>query len=553
LENFYPHTRVLPCMACGDCFDNFLKHTSALGKPELKCPGMNCGIQLDEDHVHKIAPVGLANYRLAILKYKFKQCYNFKFCPNSDCGHGFEIDNACATADDVQCPKCRLVFCPNCAADPHPGATCEENKKNQFALIWGALGEEHVYMQNESKQCPFCLVWIEKNGGCQHMTCHHCRGEFCWHCFGNWRGHSTCEKPIKIVREQFSQVVPYVRWLHGKPSIRLRKHIFLELQYHSQLAYQRFNLGWHLEGDEDSDEIDEICVVKLNPEYEGDDKPEEVDNWELDIYGDEWESDDEFDWAPGSEIWIIPNNRYICRATIVKENDVNEIYVQYESNAYPEEWIRKNATRIIIELPKNISPNSYVTYEQEMNYHDPNVVEEEESEDYDELEEEEEEEEEQSSEGTEIDAEENNEAPAAPEAGAEIEEEQVLQAQVEQALEEPDFQPQPSLGENSVGGENLDEEQDKDGGGALKETKPVEDIKAPEPMYIYEWVPKPPVEDVITQQNYFQWIQGFIVEDEDDTEMKRDPADQSVAVEDEKAEEMVEENVEAKEEPVQEA
>merc|ERR1719204_1354876 len=188
-----------------------------------------------------------------------------------------------------------------------------------------------------------------------------------------------------------------------------------------------------------------------------------------------------------------------------------------------------------------------------MNYHDPNVVEEEESEDYDELEEEEEEEEEQSSEGTEIEAEENNEAPAAPEAGAEIEEEQVLQAQVEQALEEPDFQPQPSLGENSVGGENLDEEQDKDGGGALKATKAVEDIKAPEPMYIYEWVPKLPVEDVITQQNYFQWIQGFIVEDEDDTEIKRDPADQSVAVEDEKDEEMAEENVEAKEEPMQEA
>merc|ERR1719361_3135269 len=96
--------------------------------------------------------------------------------------------------DDITCPQCDLTYCPKCAADPHPGKTCEENKKDMFQAIWGALGEEHIFMQNESKQCPFCLVWIEKNGGCQQMTCHHCRGEFCWKCFGNWRGHSTCDK-----------------------------------------------------------------------------------------------------------------------------------------------------------------------------------------------------------------------------------------------------------------------------------------------------------------------------------------------------------------------
>lgn len=32
---------------------------------------------------------------------------------------------------------------------------------------------------------------IEKNGGCNHMTCKKCKGEFCWVCMGNWAEHGT--------------------------------------------------------------------------------------------------------------------------------------------------------------------------------------------------------------------------------------------------------------------------------------------------------------------------------------------------------------------------
>merc|ERR1719471_448680 len=372
VDKFHASTRVLPCMACKDCFNTFLKHTSALGKPELKCPGMGCDKHLEEDEVHKISPEGLANYHLALLKYKMKQCHNFKFCPNTDCGHGFEVQNVCAVADEIVCPKCSIKFCPTCSADAHPGKSCEQNKKDEFASIWGALGEEHVFMQHESKQCPFCLVWIEKNGGCNHMTCNHCRGEFCWICFGNWRGHSSCENPIKIVRRQFAEILPYVRWPDEKGSIRLKKQLAIENQYHSELAYKRFALGWLLESDDEIQEIDEILVTRINPSYVGDDTPEEVENWELGIYDADWdETDDEFDWMPGSIIYVIPMNRYICQAEIVSENDINQILVMYQNNAYPREWVEKNSTRIFFDLPSTISVNSYVTYEQELEYHNP--------------------------------------------------------------------------------------------------------------------------------------------------------------------------------------
>lgn len=40
-----------------------------------------------------------------------------------------------------------------------------------------------------SKHCPRCEVLIEKNGGCQHMTCYKCKHEFCWQCLADYTNY----------------------------------------------------------------------------------------------------------------------------------------------------------------------------------------------------------------------------------------------------------------------------------------------------------------------------------------------------------------------------
>ena len=37
-------------------------------------------------------------------------------------------------------------------------------------------------MSSNTKACPRCSAHIEKNGGCNHITCHKCSFEWCWLC-----------------------------------------------------------------------------------------------------------------------------------------------------------------------------------------------------------------------------------------------------------------------------------------------------------------------------------------------------------------------------------
>lgn len=217
------HNKTIPCKACADCFDNYVNHTSALGKPRLKCPGASCGRMLGVGHVQEIAPASYAKYEAALMRFELKKVQNFKFCPND---HGFLTYENCE-ASRMSCPTCSINFCPGCGSQPHEDigdGSCLDNLKHQHKARWAGKTEvettdkekeekkeeEKFFAEagESSKQCPFCTVWIEKNGGCQHMTCEHCRGEFCWICNGKWRGHTTCDAPIKIGRPYFHEIYP---------------------------------------------------------------------------------------------------------------------------------------------------------------------------------------------------------------------------------------------------------------------------------------------------------------------------------------------------------
>lgn len=195
----------LPCFACKGCFKNYLNFKKSLGKPALKCPAMDCECHLRKADVKKMVPLAYADYEAAIMRFSLKRVNNFRICPNADCSAGLVVDLNCK-AEKVTCVACNFSFCAQCNDSPHEGMTCEEMQRKRHEERWGNSKE---YMANETKQCPHCLTWIEKNGGCNHMTCHHCRGEFCWLCFGNWKDHYTCDKKKEVVRRPFGELFPH--------------------------------------------------------------------------------------------------------------------------------------------------------------------------------------------------------------------------------------------------------------------------------------------------------------------------------------------------------
>ncbi|KAL2265816.1 hypothetical protein VTJ83DRAFT_6916 [Remersonia thermophila] len=42
-------------------------------------------------------------------------------------------------------------------------------------------------VKKTTKPCPGCKAPIEKNNGCQHMTCSKCKHEFCWDCMADYK------------------------------------------------------------------------------------------------------------------------------------------------------------------------------------------------------------------------------------------------------------------------------------------------------------------------------------------------------------------------------
>ena len=100
---------------------------------------------------------------------------------------------------------CGFRFCYACHDEQtgdHAPASCEEVQ--MWMKKFSSESENLLFIRAHTRMCPKCRSPIEKNGGCMHMTCRKCKHEFCWICFGDWRGHRACDtqKPEIKSREE---------------------------------------------------------------------------------------------------------------------------------------------------------------------------------------------------------------------------------------------------------------------------------------------------------------------------------------------------------------
>lgn len=117
-----------------------------------------------------------------------------KWCVAPGCTKAIKVPEGNQSA--VRC-HCGHFFCFQCTQEVHDLIPCKLLR--DFTDTKVANFETATWLIQNSKQCPKCRVDIEKNGGCNHITCRVCRFEFCWICLYSWRSHNNCVTPEATV------------------------------------------------------------------------------------------------------------------------------------------------------------------------------------------------------------------------------------------------------------------------------------------------------------------------------------------------------------------
>ncbi|KAF7081713.1 hypothetical protein CFC21_085626 [Triticum aestivum] len=163
----------------------------------LRCPDPACSAAVVGGLVDAVA--GAADreryVRFALRSYVEESGGRIKWCPGAGCSHAVEfVGCAGYDATDVFC-KCRHGFCWSCGEEAHRPVSCgtvrawlAKNKSDSETANW---------VLANTKVCPKCRCAIEKNNGCNHMSCP-CGHHFCWLCFkpAGTQEHYACQGDI---------------------------------------------------------------------------------------------------------------------------------------------------------------------------------------------------------------------------------------------------------------------------------------------------------------------------------------------------------------------
>lgn len=131
-------------------------------------------------------------YQVLLTRTYVDDLANLKWCPAPNCEYALDCavkrQELSKIVPTVAC-HCKHQFCFGCTLNEHQPTPCS------LVKMWLKKCEDDSETANwisaNTKECPKCASTIEKNGGCNHMTCRKCKHEFCWICMGLWSEHGT--------------------------------------------------------------------------------------------------------------------------------------------------------------------------------------------------------------------------------------------------------------------------------------------------------------------------------------------------------------------------
>ncbi|CAD8212600.1 unnamed protein product [Paramecium octaurelia] len=171
-SSFEKIVRLLECehKFCTSCYKEYLENKIKVAKiNNITCLQEGCTIIFSEDIIKQlVSEQKFQQYLVFKRKYEIENDPNKKWCPAQGCDRFIEKDSK---ANIVQC-QCGSLVCFNCGQLAHQGMLCEDAIQGDF---------KQALVKYLIKYCPKCKSHIQKNAGCNHMTCN-CSFQFCWVC-----------------------------------------------------------------------------------------------------------------------------------------------------------------------------------------------------------------------------------------------------------------------------------------------------------------------------------------------------------------------------------
>jgi len=174
---------------CGPCIRNCLISAIEGGQFPLLCIGdeMRCSQPIALPTIERFLPVASFTQLLeaAAETYIKQNTSTMKYCETPGCTQIYQATPE-NEAQALQCPSCFTELCSGCSKEPHQGVSCKDSARNKD---WN-VDDEWMRAQGIRK-CPSCSALMEKNGGCNHMTCSNCRTHICWVCMQTFDAQSV--------------------------------------------------------------------------------------------------------------------------------------------------------------------------------------------------------------------------------------------------------------------------------------------------------------------------------------------------------------------------
>ncbi|CAR30434.1 E3 ubiquitin-protein ligase HEL1 [Lachancea thermotolerans CBS 6340] len=178
---------------CLECYQHYIKDKLLEGKI-ITC--MSCPLALKNKDIDAIMGDNSSQklMRSSIKGFIQKHSNHYKWCPFVDCNCIIQVGNISTLSEFPRFHLSPYVVCDNqhrfcfkCGLESHSPGDCH------VAELWVKMAQLESanlnWVLTNTKECPKCGVNIEKNGGCNHMTCKSCAYEFCWICEGCWAEH----------------------------------------------------------------------------------------------------------------------------------------------------------------------------------------------------------------------------------------------------------------------------------------------------------------------------------------------------------------------------